>query len=199
MGVAGEIIRATIEYTVPNASDCINVFTFELSNSADDADILQAFEDWVDNDWGPAWQDFASTACSLVGGQVDVINQDGTVDRNLGLYSRSIAGTTGSEAAPSVLGGYIQGNTNIAKTRGRKYIPGIPEDSIDSGLLDAEVLADLAVFLVLYLAGIEVEVGTDLVAGVLARVLEQFVPFADNGKVSDIPAVQRRRKPGVGS
>lgn len=199
MASAGEIVRATIEYSVPNASDCINVFTFELNNAADDAEVLQAFEDFVDDDWGPAWQDFASNACSIIGGQVDILTDTGLVDRNIGLYVRSIVGTTSAEAAPSTLGGYLQANTNIAKTRGRKYVPGIPEDSIDSGLLDAEVLADLAVLLVLYLSGIEIDVGTELVAGVLARILEQFVPFAGNGTFSDVPAIQRRRKPTVGS
>jgi len=199
MAVANEVVRATIQYTQPNASDIINVFTFLLDNDADDGDVLQAFEDWVDADWSIAWKDFASSNCTLIGGQLDVLNLDGTVNRNIGLYVRSIAATTSSEAAPSTLAGYIQGNTDVAKTRGRKYIAGIPEDSLDAGLLDAEILADLVIFLALYLAGIEVDISTNLVAGVLSRTLAQFVPFADNGTVSNVPAIQRRRKPGVGS
>jgi hypothetical protein len=136
---------------------------------------------------------------TLVGAELDIINPDGTVLRNLPSITSNLPGLTTSEAEPATLAGYIQGNTNTAKVRGRKYVPGIPEDSLDDGLLDAEILADLAVLLLAYLTDIPLGAGGDLVAGVLSRVLESFIPFNGSGTTTDVPAIQRRRKPNVGS
>jgi hypothetical protein len=200
MATDGEIIRMAVHYAVANASDIVNVFWFLIDGGdPSDIDVKNDLQVWLNNDWYDAWADFATDAMTLVGAELDVINPDGTVLRNLPSITSNLPGLTTSEAEPATLAGYIQGNTNTAKVRGRKYVPGIPEDSLDDGLLDAEILADLAVLLLAYLTDIPLGAGGDLVAGVLSRVLESFIPFNGSGTTTDVPAIQRRRKPNVGS
>jgi hypothetical protein len=200
MATQGEIVRVAVHYALLNSSDVVNVFWFLVNSSAaSDNDVVNDLTVWLNNDWYDAWADFASDACTLVGAECDIVNTDGTVNRNLPGITVGKDGLTTSEQEASVLAGYIQGNTNTAKVRGRKFIPGIPETSIDNGLLDAEIVADLAVLLLVYLTGIDLGAGGDLIAGVLSRVLEEFVPFNDSGITTDVAAVQRRRKPNVGS
>lgn len=201
MAEAGEILRVAVHYIQANAGDMLNVFTFQIaSGNEDDSRVLDDFADWVENVWGVDWQDFATLQCELDRVEIDVLNTNGTVDRNIGSQGINIVGSNSGELAPAACAGYLKADTAIPKTRGSKYVPGLFEGILDTGELNAETLADLLLMLVTAFSVFEGTVsGMFYQPGVLSRTAVEFVPFEEAGYVTDIPAYQRRRKPNVGS
>ena len=76
MAADGEIFRLNLEYSAPNTSQVLNVFHWRYNGAATaNANVLAAIEDWVDNDWGPDWADFAVDDWTLIGGSVIRVNK----------------------------------------------------------------------------------------------------------------------------
>lgn len=195
-----DILRVALHYTSPNASEILNVFWYQLTTEQlDNASVMNVIEDYFTDVWGAAWADFASQAFNIDFLEVDVINPDGTVDRNIGERTIDIDGTVIGDGLPAVVSGYIHASTAVPKARGSKYIPGVGELNTSNGLMTSEAVADLSLMLIGYLATLTTETTALLVPGVLSRPLEAFVPFLSHGLVNDVPAYQRRRKPNVGS
>jgi hypothetical protein len=93
----------------------------------------------------------------------------------------------------------MQADTAFPRTKGRKYVPGIPEGQVVDGLIIAGQLVNLALLLAEYVGVIPAGVTAVLTPGVISRVTETFRPFLAAGSITDIPAYQRRRKPNVGA
>jgi len=200
MAEIGDIIRATLSYSHPNGSIAQNVFFWELQTAAaDDDDIMDALDDWVDLSWGPEWDDFAELSVTLFNLEVDVVNGDGTVDRNIGEELQSLVGIIDGEVTSPAVAGFLQASTERAKSLGRKYVPGLPEGGVVDGILHSSFLGYLVLMAIEWLAPIPVTGGGSLVAGVLSRVLLAFLEFDGSIYTTDVPAYQRRRKPDVGS
>lgn len=200
MGTQGEIIRGVLSYTHPAGSICQNVFTWELQDEdASDPEILAALEDWVDVEWDPIWSQTADSDVLLYLLEVDVLNADGTVLRNIGEEVLADVGLIAGEVMPAAVSGFFQGGTERAKSYIRKYTPGISETLSDEGILTAPTLGNLLVLLIVTVTDIDVGIAGLLVPGVLSRVTETFLEATGGGYATDVPAYQRRRKPGVGS
>lgn len=200
MAEIGEIIRSVVSYSHPNGGTMQNVFMHQVSGEAgDDSDIFTALTNEIELDWLDTWNNFASVVVEAFLIEVDVINPDGTVDRNLGLKNISVSGGQAGQVTASGVAAYTQAFTDKPKTRGRKFWPGLDELIISDGALDPLVVADLLVLAAKVVLEIEFGVQGQLISGVLARVLQEFEPFNGNVVTTDIPAYQRRRKEGVGS
>lgn len=200
MGTQGEIIRGVLSYSHPAGSVAQNVFTWELQDEdSTDANILDAIDDWVVNDWGPDWVQTANNDVLLYLLEVDVLNNDGTVKRNIGEEIQAKVGSIAGDVTAAAVSGFIQMSTERAKSFARKYTPGLSETHITDGRLDASALAVLVLLLADTTMNIPVTTSGILKAGVLSRVTNLFLETDGGGYATTVPAYQRRRKPGVGS
>ena len=200
MATQEEIIRAVVSYSHPAGSICQNVFTWELQDE-DTADgvILTALDDWVEVDWGDLWAQVADSNALIYLTEVDVLNLDGTVKRNIGETLTVQAGQIVGEVLPAAVSGFFQGGTERPKSFLRKYVPAISETGSVEGILSAAYLGVLVQLLAEATTDVPVGVIGLLVPGVLSRVTSTFQEATGGGYATDVPAYQRRRKPGVGS
>lgn len=200
--IVGEILRLTLFYSAANASVMQTVHTYQLTTGpVPDNEVIESLTGWVANVWYPDWRAFCSNEVTLDGWQADILNADGTVARNLGALSAlNLAGAVISDNDAAAVAAYMQANTAVPKTRGRKFVPGVADERIQNGVLNATSVSQLALLALTYIAERTVTGGAGvLTAGVLSKTLQQFVPFINSVVVTDVPAYQRRRKPNVGS
>lgn len=196
----GDIIRLAVEYSLPAASQALNVFYLRILGSASDADVLDDLEDWVTNDWGSNWQNLGCSLASIIGFASDIVDFEGHVLTNIGSRTLALAGTVVTDPTSAGDAAYMKADTATPKTRGSKYIPGLAEDNVDVGILDATALGEIAVLFANYFlpfVGAASSVGYE--PGVPSRTLLTWNPFTGAGSFTDIIAYQRRRKLGVGS
>ncbi len=196
----GEIIRATVRYSAPGASEMLNVFHYILADATStDSEVLTAIDNFITNDWAPTWADSAAALAQCDDVQVDVVDVNGFIIRAIGAALIGVAGAPGQSVLPAANAAYILLKTIKPKIRGIKYIPGWSEDSVTDGTFNANALADMALLLLDYGEILSVNASSNLIPGVVAKSLAEFVPFLDSGIIETIPAYQRRRKQGVGS
>lgn len=177
-----------------------NVFIWEVQEEAvSDAVVEDGIDTWVDDNWVAVWELLADNTVQLFLNEMDVLNLDGTVNRNLATELHVDNGSQESEAMPAADSYFIQAATDRAKSLGRKYVPGMAENQVADGKVSPGALATLVLLGVEYVLGIDVGATGLLAAGVLSRVTAQFQEFTSALLVTDIPAYQRRRKPFVGS
>lgn len=200
MADANDIIRLAVEYGLPAASQALNVFYLRILGGASDTDVLDDLEEWVTNEWGANWQDLACSLSSIIGFAADIVDFEGHVLANIGSRTLALAGTVVTDPTSAGDAAYMKADTAVPKTRGSKYIPGLAEDNVDVGILDATALGELAVLFADYFlpfVGLFSSVGYE--PGVPSRTLLSWNPFTGGGSFTDIIAYQRRRKVGVGS
>lgn len=198
--IVGELLRATVNYIIPNASAVQNVFYWRLDiANIPDADVLTFFDDWFTNDWGSRWADVASQNAVLSTVDLMVVNGDGTVLRSVGTAIIGLTGTVVSETTSAAVSAYLSADTALPKTRGRKYVPGVSESGVLNGLFDVATVANLILLLTEYLADFNPQGNAIFKPGVLRTAINLFQAFTGSGEVVDVPAYQRRRKPGVGA
>jgi hypothetical protein len=201
MADVGDIIRLVVEYSIPGASTVLNVFHWLIVDGGPDSpDIIDDFEDWVTNVWGPDWTDLAASVASIIGLALDIVDTEGHVLENIGAETLAIAGGVGGEIGVAAASAFMKADTALPKTRGTKYIPGLGEGNLTDGILTVETLGDVALlfldYISLYIGAVS---GARYSPGVVSRTLTEFIEFEGGGYFTDVPAYQRRRKPGVGS
>lgn len=200
MGTQDEIIRAVLSYTHPAGSVAQNVFTWELQDEdTADGEILDGIDAWVDAEWADTWINIADSNVMLYLCEVDVLNANGTVKRNIGEEIYAHTGVNVGDVTGAAVSGFFQMDTARPKSFGRKYTPGVPEAAIDEGTIGAAFLAQLVALFLVTTTGIDIGIAGLLAPGILSRVTEGFLEFTGAGYSTDVPAYQRRRKPGVGS
>lgn len=199
MAIPGEVIRASVVYTVPGASRPQNIFYWQVITGDTDANVLAGVIAWATGQWATAWQATATTSCSADTVTVDVINLNGTVNRNLGSASIGTVGSLAQDTLPAANSALVIADVGLPKIRGRKFVPGLSENNVTSGLLDASYVGLFTAHLNAYVAAITTAGSGQLLAGTPSKVISAFRLFQGSGVVSDVPAYQRRRKPGVGS
>lgn len=193
------LVKVTVEYSQPGASVPNNVFFFENATENGYAAIDEAVAEWVEDEWAAAWKEISTSTCELVSYVASEVDVTGVV---LGFIGSALIGTSGlgaADVAAAAVSAVIHAATDRPKSRGRKFIPGLDSDLIDSGLFDASLLGDLAVLLVKYFSGFESSGGVELNPGVLSTVAGAFLEFNGSGGFDDIPDYQTRRRPDRGS
>lgn len=197
----GDILRVVVSYSMTNASVPQNVYWMEVgSGEAGNEAFTDDFETWFLANYVPLWTDFASEDCSIAFVEIDKMNVNGTVAENIGSFLVDEPGLVAQDPSGAANSGFVKADTDIPKTAGKKYYPGLAEGDVSNNLITGDALADLALLLALLIADVELG-GLDiiLVQGVLSRVFAEFVPFNGSGYITDVPAYQRRRKPNTGS
>lgn len=200
MTTIGEIIRATINYSVPNASEVQNVFHWVLAveNTTDSA-ILTEISRWAQDDWGSDWAELAADSAQLTSVKVDVVTALGTIVRAIGIGAIGLAGVQAGGVTSAAISAYMLLKTDLPKVRGSKYVPAVADVHVNEGSLNASGLIELAFLLIEYGSTLNPVGLAELIPGVSSSVLGVFQPFLDTGDIETIPAYQRRRKPNVGS
>ena len=200
MADVGDIVRAVVTYQSPGASIQQNVFWWIIEEMGiGNPALLAEISDWVSVDWGLLWAEVASDQVNLVDVSVDLMNPDGTVKVNVGIDVINLPGDGASTVLPAATSGYLLAQTALPKSRGSKYIPGMDENSLDEGVFTLIAVVLLLSMAVIYVAPVTTTVGAVLRAGVLTRLTQEFNEFLLEASTTDVPAYQRRRKPGVGS
>jgi hypothetical protein len=195
----GEVIRLAAHFTHLAGSVGMMVFWYEAVANVSDEDTLAELGAHLLGEILPRWAEVADADAQATHADVDVVNLNGTVDRNLGVVALSLDGDISGQVMPAGVAAMVQAYTNIPTSRGKKYLPYISEATVDEGYLNAGALTSLALFLLEYLLVLEFGLADSWRPGVLSRTLEEFVAFDGSGSVTDVPAYQRRRKPNVGS
>lgn len=199
MAANGEIFRVVLSYGAPGASIAQTVHWYEfLGPGLPDATVNTEFVQWATSTWGAAWAPIASNQAELNQVDIDVINTDGTVARNSGSQTIAVSGTSPGNVLPGANAAFMIANTPLPKQKGKKYAPFLDEDSVASGFLESAALTLLSDLFDAYVLTLTPVIGSDLFPGILSRTLLQFVQFPGGGKVTNVPAYQRRRKPNVG-
>jgi hypothetical protein len=198
MAANDEIIRAALRYTVPNGSACYNVFWFQVSGTPSDIGIANAIETWLEDDVLEEWADLSNSDCQAEDVAIDVINPNGTVDRNIDIRTVTRAGDGTGDTMPPQVAYYARMNTNTPKVRGRKYFPGVNEELVTDGILTVGAQAILAVLTSLLLDSLDLGGTNTLAPGVLSTVTQQFVQFIGSGLADTVTRSQRRRYDDVG-
>lgn len=195
-----EILRVVCRYSAPNSSEMLNVHWYQYSGAGDtDADVLNSVGVFFTGEWGADWVNFAGNDFDFDEVELDVINLDGTVKRNIGSDPIGLTGSVGGDMEPSGVAALLVADTDTPKQRGRKYLAGLSVGDVVDGLITATRLATLALLVVEYLDDIFNGISGTLTPGVLSKPLVAFKPFISSGAITDVPAYQRRRKPNVGS
>lgn len=200
----GEILRLVIYHIISGSGLAELVFHYILDEGGpDDDEILDAFEDWVVNQWGAEWDDTATVDAEIVQFACDVVDVEGLVQRNIGARTVSVQGTVTGEAGPAGAAGFMYAPTTRPKTRGRKFVPGMALSGYTNGFFNGTYLANLLVMLALYLDTVVTAGNARFNPGVRSVPKEelgdpQFLEFGEAGVATDNPAYQRRRRPGTG-
>lgn len=196
----GEIIRVVLSYNGPGASVAQNVFYFECQDAAaEEQTALQDVSDWFVANWLAEWDGVAADTAEAFLIEMDILNGDGTVDRNIGDDDISVFGTQASDVLPAAVSGYMQADSERGGSLGRKYVPFVSENAPIDGLYGAGTTAFFADMLVDWITTITVDIAAHFVPGILSRITESFQEFLGSGYTTNVPAYQRRRKPNVGS
>jgi len=195
-----EIVRVAASYTVPGSSQVLNIFYWQFAGSTiADSVVLDALDTWFTDVWAPAWAVAASEEASLDAIDVDVVNLNGTVARNVGQAAIAVPGDqTVTDTNAAAVAAYIKANTIFPKSRGSKYIPGFTEGVTADGLWTTTATNVLFDLLLEWLEPLDL-LTAELNPGIIRRVQQAWANFNFSGDTSDVPAYQRRRKPGVGS
>lgn len=195
-----EIIRVALHYAMAGASDVMNVFHFLYEGTGDtDSSVLDNIETWLDTDWGDLWKDTASSDAEMLYADVDVVNTDGTVARNLGIATTPVVGLNASDESAVAVSYFIMADTGFPRNRGKKFVPGVPETAIVDGFVTATHLAKSVLLLSEWMNTLTSPANGDLVPGVLSLTRAAFLAFTGSGLATDVPAYQRRRKINVGA
>lgn len=200
MADIGDIVRSVITYSTPGASEQQNVFwhiieEMGIGNPA----LLVEIAKWVEESWGPIWAELAASSSQLVDVSVDIMNPDGTVKVNVGITLIGLDGDQASNATSAAVSGYLLAQTNLPKSRGSKYMPGVSEGAIDDGEFSLGSVIIMLAAAIIYVTPVTTVVGAVLKAGVLTRLTGTFNEFLFEASTTNVPAYQRRRKPNVGS
>jgi len=202
MAVQDEVFKVTLFYAMPAASQPQSVFHFKLfGGDLTDAEVISLINGWIVNDWGPAWEVFASQNAEIVASEIQAVNLDGTINRNLAATTHTgLQGTVASNIDPAAVSGFFYAPTTQPRQRGRKFVPGVADISTVNGVFTPGALSALINLAVTYLLRLPGPSDVPrLLPGVLSTTLLEFVTFLSTAQATDVPAYQRRRKPGVGT
>nr|CRY96655.1 hypothetical protein [uncultured prokaryote] len=200
MATTGEILKVVMDYNMPGASaDLLNIFYFLLGNDVDDDDLNSDVLDWATDEWAAKWREFHSNTASV--NRIDnyIVDLAGLTVRVLGGSTVGVTGIVSAAATAAGVNASMYAPTARPKSRGRKYVPGVSQASVQGGLLDALYIAKFAELALIYATPYIGALGSELAPGVISTVAGIFLEFLIGVGFDDVPDYQRRRKPNVGS
>ena len=199
--VTGDVLRivASMLWTDGNISQ--NIFNVKLSGAGgpwDDSDVADDAEDWLDDMYANMT---SSVTDELDGNEVIVYKYDAVGDDWDEVQSQAWSWNPSSagQQLPRAVAGLIRLWTEDPDVQGKKYVPGLVEETSDDGLFNAATLTVLlAMAADWYLPFVGSATGATFTPGVWSVISKLFVAAVDHVAANAIPAYQRRRKRNVG-
>jgi hypothetical protein len=178
------VVRGSYITGVPTRS----MFTFEDINEFPTSGFVAALEAYFTAVYAPV---IGITTTDWSTDSVDVNRLTARLSAPVTSFPFIVRGTTGGDSLPPSDAYIVVGKTNVKKTLGRKFLPGVPEIRQAIGTIDNTARAALDVFGGLWVAPLTVGAFT-LTPGVYNRKTSIFHPFFAY-RVDTYTATQRRR------
>jgi len=198
--IDNSILRAAARFALHNASDIVNVYHFVMDSVGDvsEANVLADILAYVQGVMSNMTTQYSS---SLTLEDVEVWVRNTTLDRwdYVGAIDGTWAGTgTADQSLPVGTCALATADTTDSHAKGRKYFPPPLETQSAGGLFASAFVAQLAAALSDW---VSVFIGTyaEWASGIWSEKDNNFKLFTGTGTTNNVPAYQRRRKPGVGS
>lgn len=196
----GELVRVVLEFTAPGASNAQNVFIYKLEDQdVDEGDLISDVGTYFSGHYLADWQDLAAEAAQAINIYFDVLNNDGTVNRNIGQTALAVDGGEAFQVNSAAVSAFAYVPTTRIKSLLKKFVPFLAESVITDGTLTAGALATMVLLLLDLSDQIAISGGGNLQPGIRSTTDDTFYPTIGGGYITDIPAYQRRRKQNVGS
>ena len=197
----GDIIKTVLEYVVPGSSQALNVFHWVYGGiEKEDTLVVSDLVEWATDDWGDDWAALADNNTQLSNMILQQVDNVGLVLRDIGSAFLNIDGAAVSGSVmPAANSAYIQADTATPGVQGRKYIPGATEEQVEQGIFGPGAIVTMGFLLLDWITTFTPTSGGSYFPGVISSKLLDFELFQASGLIEDVPAYQRRRKPGVGS
>lgn len=193
---AGDVVRVVAKFSW-GADEALNVFHVKHvgSSSVDDAtfmsgvaSVLETAYNYIDG--------FMSSGLDFTSIEAFNVTQDAPIDEVA--WPTLTSGSDGGSIYALQCAPLVKFGTNVARSQGRKFIPGATETNIDGvGVVGSTFSAALLQYAI-HLIVTHVIGGEDFKFGNWNEALSRFAEWA-YGEVAQFVATQRRRKPGVGS
>lgn len=200
--VLNDILRTTCNFILADGTLYQNIYTHRKEGVAPFADavVVTALDTWSENMYARL-EDFVDNGVNSALCSVDLI--DWVVDawevvRNVGTYAMTFVPTDAFPQMPNQLSPYVVFKTVRPKTVGKKFLFPLCEDAYDVGKLTALAVADIVTYANDAVNDINLQVGDDLVPGVVRTGVNDWQEFT-LALVGDIVGTQRRRRLGVGA
>jgi hypothetical protein len=172
-----------------------NVYHWVAAIGRDDDFVLQDAADYLDL----LYAGLATTYMvdDLTMDHISAKNLTALVDYGSTSWPTLNAGLSTSDPLPSGVAGLCTFPTAVLKTRGRKFLPGLGENSTDDGVFIPDYMDNVEDYANFILSGFTPNLTlVHYTLGVVNQI-GNFIPF-QAALISNIPAYQRRRKQGVG-
>ncbi len=195
----GDILRITCTLSLGGTNLMQNVFylQYKSGTAPTDAEIVLDCKNWLDVVYTQVEDHIADdTGLNEVSVSQFIPGTPGTWD-DIGSLAGTFVGLAIGEALPDGIALVVRAATGVAKTMARKFIGGFVESAVNAQAWETNVLADALLYLIAWFEG-PPDGAREYTSGVFSTRDQDFVPFTEEGAVSDIPGYQRRRKPGVG-
>lgn len=202
MAVAeGTILRVVLQILFPDSSLMQNIFYCILTTaggSDDDEDVVSDMNDWLEEILG----NFNAQLFDTLGGGETVVYEYDTVGEDwdeVGGEVINLGAASAEDMLPHGVAFNIQGNCLDPDVRGRKYFGGFCENNQTDGTWNTSITVPmLAAGADWITAFVGAATGATFTPGVWSPTQVAFKPFSNVIIISNVPAYQRRRKPGVG-
>lgn len=200
--VAGDILRTTMNFLLPNNVQYQNVFHHQRTGVGilTDAQHITAIKDWaevmLDEIEAHVKLGTIEQLCS-----VDLVEWTGTaweVTENIGTFTPDFTPSAVTDVCPNQISPFIVFKTSRPKTVGRKFLFPTLEPDQDQGILEAAAVAAIVGYADDAVNNITIQVLDYLVPGVVRTGVNAWLEFTV-AIVTDLVGTQRRRRPGTGA
>lgn len=199
----GDVMRAIVETSLPNDVTAINVWDWVRNDSESGSPFVGAVTDELATKLNAMYSfiipDMSNvvTVVSATFYVMEYLVDKWVVAQLAGVEPLGLVGVDAGEMSPHGNAMLLGLKTAISKKRGRRFIPGLSEQKVDSGTLQAAVLGHILDMANEYLTDVTTTENYRYAPRLMSTTGE-LVSFTGSS-ASGYPAYQRRRKPGVGS
>jgi hypothetical protein len=196
-----DILRIVVSLAFPDSVIAQNIFYVLFENdgtSADDQDVLDDLEDYIEACYGDL-QGAMSSQTDISDGKVYVYDSSGGDFDEVGTILPAFTASGNADMSPHGVAALVHGYTTDPDVIARKYYGGIQDTSVTDSDISAGVLTNLLLAAADWVTPFTGSAtGSGFVPGVWSPTQTAFFAFNDNIVVNGQVAYQRRRKPGVG-
>lgn len=197
----GEILRIVASFLWTDGNVAQNVFNAVVTGGGapfDEVDILDDAEDWLDD----MYANLAGNISILMPGNELLVYKYDSIDDDwdeVGSQAWTFSPTQDTDELPRGVAALVRLWTTDPDVQGKKYIPGLTENTATDGLWVAGLVTNLLAFAAdWYLPFVGAASGATFTPGIWSVVGTVFKAGIDHVATSTIPAYQRRRKRNVG-